>query len=81
MSANFANVNVGTTAGDGTGDPLRVAFNKINLNFANIAGGQLDAGNVAYTAANANAWVSHYTVTSVAQALDQIIARLNAGGL
>jgi hypothetical protein len=81
MSINFANVNIGTTAGDGTGDPLRLAFTKINTNFANIASGQLDAGNVAYTAANANAWISHYSVSSVAQALDQIIARLNAGGL
>jgi hypothetical protein len=81
MSANFANVNIGTTAGDGTGDPLRVAFTKLNLNFANIASGQLDSGNVAYTAANANAWISHYTVTTVGQALDQIIARLNAAGI
>ena len=78
---SFANVNIGTTAGDGQGDPLRLAFSKINLNFANIAAGQLDAGNVAYTAANANAWTSHYSVSTVSQALDQIIARLNAGGL
>jgi hypothetical protein len=81
MSANFANVNIGTTAGDGTGDPLRVAFAKLNLNFANIASGQLDAGNVAYIAANANAWTSYYSVSSVGQALDQIIARLNAAGI
>jgi len=38
---SFANINIGTTAGDGTGDPLRVAFNKINLNFANITNGQI----------------------------------------
>jgi hypothetical protein len=35
----FANVNIGSTADDGTGDPLRTAFTKINLNFANIANG------------------------------------------
>ena len=81
MSINFANVNIGANAGDGSGDPLRVAFTKINSNFANIATGKLDAGHVAYTAANANAWVSHYSVSTVAQAIDQIIARLNAGGL
>ena len=81
MTINFANVNIGTTAGDGSGDPLRQAFQKINTNFANIAGGELDSGNVSYTAANANAWISHYSVTTVAQALDQIIARLNAGGI
>jgi len=38
---SFANVFLGNTAGDGQGDPLRVAFNKINLNFANIASGQV----------------------------------------
>ena len=38
---SFANINIGATAGDGQGDPLRVAFNKINLNFANIANGQI----------------------------------------
>lgn len=29
-------INVGTTANDGTGDPLRVAFEKINNNFTNL---------------------------------------------
>ena len=33
----FANVNIGTNPADGTGDPLRTAFQKINQNFANIA--------------------------------------------
>lgn len=32
----FANVNIGSTASDGTGDPLRTAFDKINKNFAQI---------------------------------------------
>jgi hypothetical protein len=38
---SFANVLIGSTAGDGTGDPLRLAFSKINQNFANIAAGQV----------------------------------------
>lgn len=29
-------INVGTTANDGTGDPLRVAFQKVNDNFSNL---------------------------------------------
>lgn len=29
-------INVGSTANDGTGDPLRVAFEKVNNNFANL---------------------------------------------
>jgi hypothetical protein len=81
MTIHFANVNVGSTAGDGTGDPLRVAFNKINLNFANVAVGHLDAGNIAYTPANANNWSQFYTVTTVAQALDQIAARLTQANI
>ena len=32
-------VNIGTTANDGTGDQLRVAFDKINQNFDEIYGG------------------------------------------
>lgn len=38
----FANVNIGSFAGDNTGDPLRTAFDKINKNFANIARGDID---------------------------------------
>ena len=38
---SFANVDIGTIPGDGRGDPLRSAFNKINQNFANI-----DVGNI-----------------------------------
>ncbi|CAB5214746.1 hypothetical protein UFOVP190_251 [uncultured Caudovirales phage] len=37
--SSFANINVGTSPNDGTGDPLRDAFQKVNLNFANIASG------------------------------------------
>lgn len=29
-------INIGSTANDGNGDPLRVAFNKINNNFSNL---------------------------------------------
>lgn len=29
-------INIGTTANDGTGDPLRTAFNKINTNFTEV---------------------------------------------
>jgi hypothetical protein len=35
----FANVDIGNAPADGTGDPLRTAFSKINQNFANIATG------------------------------------------
>lgn len=43
---SFSNVNIGTTAGDHSGDPLRTAFNKINQNFSQISltGSNLVAG-------------------------------------
>ena len=31
-------INIGTNANDGTGDPLRTAFDKINANFAELYG-------------------------------------------
>ena len=76
--STFANVNIGTTASDGTGDPLRTAFTKINLNFANIASGHVTASNIAYTAANSANW--NYTVTNVHDALDQLAYRLKQAG-
>jgi hypothetical protein len=78
MSINFANVNIGTTAGDGTGDPLRLAFTKINTNFANIALGQLDSGNVTYTPANIANW--NGAPSTISSALDQLAARLKSAG-
>lgn len=38
---SFANINIGTTPGDHSGDPLRVAFNKINNNFQQITNGNV----------------------------------------
>ena len=37
----FANVDIGENPGDGQGDPLRAAFNKINQNFQQIADGEI----------------------------------------
>jgi len=39
--STFANVFVGNTANDGSGDPLRTAFLKIDENFAKIASGEI----------------------------------------
>ena len=33
---SVSNVNIGTVANDGQGDPLRTAFVKVNQNFANV---------------------------------------------
>ena len=39
-------INIGTNANDGTGDPLRTAFDKINDNFIELYGGDDDASSV-----------------------------------
>jgi len=38
-------INIGTAANDGTGDPLRTAFDKINDNFTELYGGDDEAAN------------------------------------
>ena len=37
-------IGIGTTANDGTGDPLRTAYNKINLNFTELYGSVIYCG-------------------------------------
>ena len=36
MSSQPIVINIGALPNDGTGDPLRTAFNDVNLNFANV---------------------------------------------
>ena len=36
------NINIGSSANDGTGDPLRTAFDKINDNFIELYGSDND---------------------------------------
>ena len=38
-------INIGTAANDGTGDPLRTAFDKINDNFTELYGSDDEAAN------------------------------------
>lgn len=52
-------INVGTAANDGTGDPLRTAFTKINTNFTELyakgaAGSYLDISENEIAATNSN---------------------------
>lgn len=57
------NINIGSSANDGTGDPLRTAFDKINDNFVELYGGDnnlntldanLDVNNFAITTGKTN---------------------------
>jgi hypothetical protein len=52
-------INIGTTANDGTGDPLRTAFDKINDNFAELYGGDNDLNTL-----DANLDVRTYSITT-----------------
>ena len=40
------NINIGTNANDGTGDPLRTAFDKINDNFTELFGDTAEANDI-----------------------------------
>lgn len=40
------NINTGSVANDGSGDPIRIAFDKANLNFAELYSGKLEAINI-----------------------------------
>ena len=39
-------INIGSNANDGTGDPLRTAFNKINANFTELYGDSAEANDI-----------------------------------
>ena len=41
------NINIGSSANDGTGDPLRTAFDKINDNFIELYGSDGDSNTLA----------------------------------
>jgi len=41
-------INIGTTANDGTGDPLRTAFTKVNENFTELYNANLNTGSITF---------------------------------
>jgi hypothetical protein len=75
-------INVGATANDGTGDPLRTSFQKINENFSELyatgaAGSELDLTGNAINATNSNGnieLVPNGTGTVVVEADNVVIA-------
>ena len=52
-------INIGTTANDGTGDPLRTAFDKINDNFVELYGGDNDINTL-----DANLNTNNFAITT-----------------
>jgi len=53
------NINIGSSANDGTGDPLRTAFDKINDNFVELYGADNDINTL-----DANLDVNNYAITT-----------------
>ena len=74
----FANVNIGLTPSDNTGDPLRTAFNTINNNFANLAAVNGTANVVVYASGNANVTATYIPgVQSVAGRTGNVTLTVN----
>jgi septal ring factor EnvC (AmiA/AmiB activator) len=67
-------IDVGTSASDGTGDPLRTAFTKINENFT-----ELYSGNVQVTAANIRVFSVNGRVGNVNLSVNDIVNAASVG--
>lgn len=65
-------INVGAAANDGTGDPLRVAFEKVNNNFANLWATGYNTVQAVSTGNTAGQLIWTIPVTSFTQAAFQI---------
>ena len=74
-------INIGTTANDGTGDPLRTAFDKVNSNFTELYND--DAGDVnsvnAGTGISVDQTTGDVTVTNTAP--DQTVSLTDGTGI
>jgi hypothetical protein len=86
--ANQISINIGAAANDGTGDPLRTAFNDVNLNFANVWSTGLPNSNVQFsdnriltTNTNANLVFAPNGIAKVASNVDIVPNTANVFGL
>ena len=75
------NINIGTNANDGTGDPLRTAFDKVNDNFIELYTD--DAGDVNSVTAGTGISVDQTTgaVTVTNSSPDQLVSLVNGGDI
>lgn len=65
-------INIGTTANDGQGDPLRVAFEKVNNNFSNLWASNFNTNEAITFGNTANQLIFSAPVDSFVQATFQI---------
>jgi hypothetical protein len=84
MSLTLLNIDIGDLANDGTGDPLRVAFDKINNNFSTISllnSGGVE-GSLQYKSGNyydGSANLKFDSANSILTLSGQILGNLNIG--
>jgi hypothetical protein len=75
-------IGIGTTANDGTGDPIRTAFDKVNDNFTELYTRQSPVSGMLFS--DVIAAVKYFQINEIAGAglvyIDQIIAGTLAGG-
>ena len=77
-------VSIGTSANDGTGDPLRTAFTKINANFTELYGDTAEANDLLEDSSpqlGGNLDINGFNITSARSNEDIVIAPSGTGGV
>lgn len=74
-------INIGQSANDKAGDPLRTAFSKVNNNFDELYNSVSAGGTISYTPTTATDWNGTAPIT-IQEAIDRLAAAfkiLNSG--
>ena len=77
-------VSIGSSANDGTGDPLRTAFTKINANFSELYGDTAEANDILDDTSpqlGGNLDINGFNITSARSNEDIVIAPSGTGGV
>ena len=77
-------IGIGSSANDGTGDPLRTAFTKINTNFTELYGDTAEANDLLEDASpqlGGNLDINGFNITSARSNEDIVIAPSGTGGV
>ena len=77
-------VSIGTSANDGTGDPLRTAFTKINANFTELYGDTAEANDLIEDSSpqlGGNLDINGFNITSARSNEDIVISPSGTGGV
>ncbi len=77
-------IGIGTSANDGTGDPLRTAFTKINANFTELYGDTAEANDLIEDTSpqlGGNLDINGFNITSARSNEDIVIAPSGTGGV